>query len=408
MTVTMQHTPLAIARLSKLVDVASARIANGTATQGAAASYAIADSPAIRVTDALAPALARWQALRSAWGLSDRPYTPTAIHALGMCPVDGRIYKTVDLPGLRYTRHAWGQLWALLGRSHAATRLGDSPWTRASAFQDLAAQRRRDSMRDVLFRIARANPDEWNPRNGYAIRGVVSAVYATEFDDAPTLATLVDWAGIGTEGTLDIRSDWDRTVARLTLGRETGTVADTAIRTLTVSNSEVGLQSLQARGEIHIRALDTDTEEQRVYLRAPRPVTITRDSDASTLRHTLPRAGRTQAAADRANAAFTKAFEGATELHTAWVRAMALQISPRDCTDAVLVDWVLERVGLPGAAVPMLTNVVSQETRLSNLPRGTLAHVVGALALVAQRAGLTPDQAGATHDAAVTMLTSAK
>ena len=321
--------------------------------------------------------------------------------------------------GLRDGQHlaiqptAWGQLVSLFltGQSGKPSRASEayaflSPPARAAAFADIRDRAPRKEGRDhPLF--VRSHVDR---RTGQrAVRAVLSGRHSgVHFDDL-AVSNVLDMH-IPAGAPAFVSRTHDETRGWAVLDDTTQGVS----ASLSWANSETGGCSLQFAGGVRIHALDVAVYDTSRSTNTELLVAV--ESQHTRRAHTLPRVGVSEAeraaiAAKRMDADVRTATDAARELIAEWTKALVTfpegfdsgvsGAASRDVQVAVLMDLVTSKSSarLTDAQVEQLRTVLTTESRLFELPFGSVAQIAAAFAVVARDAKTWNEQATPNNEA---------
>lgn len=333
-----------------------------------------------------------WRTAIASEGLQDHEVSD--VRTLRMNPQDGSI-GTPRSAGQAYTRHAFAQLWALVGQKHAPYVLSMSTHARAIVFNDVMSTARRAA---VVLRLTRhesviSGSRRANNRQIWVVRGVVSKRHSLEyFDDSRLEQALGDYLQ---------KERMEHATMRLTRGTNethgniefTGQHNRGLYRGLSYRNSEVGCVSISFYGSITIRALNDSVIEKDVDEDEVERQSLVIDSGGGSsgrMRHTLPAGSeleRSALAKDRMTARMRAATVAAGELMSLWESAFAKNVLPMADTayqvDDIYLDAIEERIGFADAEEREKFGTQLKDTSYAvNFVRGSVAHIVGVFAML--------------------------
>ena len=327
-----------------------------------------------------------WAAVRDAWRAiiaaeahKDIVIAGGEIRNLAMSPADGAVCLAKDddfSKGNPYTRRAFGQICSFLGIKYASNQLDSSTAARAVDFNDFALKAIRKAV------ILRCTKDSrmlnglvrTNGSAPYVIRGAVSAQHPLAHYDDINVIKVIDSIVLTDDATARVTRTTSETWGNVELPSPSGVHQGFAWE-----NSEVNASKLNFRGSITIQGLNDATIENG------RAVTIDAESEGSGITHRLPAANRAHIAQQRIADAVRAARETSIELAAAWAKALGTPLieGSAGMADAVLIDAVEETIGFSDAAErERFSTVLVNDKALTNLPRGTYAHVAGVFALM--------------------------
>ncbi len=329
-----------------------------------------------------------------------------SVKDLGMRSEDGAL--TRGKGGLAYTPHGFGQLLNLV--------LDAKPANLSAVLRWIRPQRRAPVyLADVKARTSRAADDLMvlrtflaaRPGNGEtglvrAVRAVVSLRHSGAALDDAALCDALCLELASTAPAAVIRGI-DRTEGYA----EVETVGQHLVRTLHWTNSETGSASLSFSAGARLRIVDAivvigSTANEVTAL-------IANDLSKARIRHTAP-SGKTdllkqaQIASDRMRTKIRAVLTKGEAISDAWVRGLE-EFSPGFDVDAlkkllemdatmaweILADAIEERGGFEGGDRTEFLAVLTDETRLAELPRGSAAHVTAVFAVMGKRATTMDD-----------------
>lgn len=257
-----------------------------------------------------------------------------------------------------------------------------APLARAAIYSDVKAANTRRS--GVLFRRFR------DPVTGLlALRAVVTERHsAAAFDDLAVLGaleTVLRTAAPEGDARAAFTRGWKFSRGSVVLPSST----DVSLA-ISFGNSEVGAASLSFSGSAFIKALDTTVvfpggTEYNSH------VQVASNRDATRRNHTLPRVNVSDArrggiAQERMVKDIARALRASVALADGWDRALVdvmMDISISH-TPEILGDLLMER-GIEAETVKAIMAVMVADDRLLALPRGSAAHLAGAVAIVARQ-----------------------
>lgn len=335
---------------------------------------------------------------------------------------DGAMFRP-GRKGLPVTRHALGQLFGLLGSARGVSTAAQHvpPYTRASLLLDAVAgcDRSATDPSDTLVvrtyaqrELTSPTGQVLRPAREAVVRAVLSARHAGTYYDDPVLARLV---------TRHTPANAPVYVRRAEGGVETRGWALTRERAglqlgVSFRSSETGQARLSFRAVASIRCVDAVlTAARSVGIAEGESVQVARAVSSSERNHTLPTVSteplreaygvntypggkltpseRQSIADQRLDDSWRVALADAEALADQWEDALAAFPTGGALTDAdaesvaVLLD-LMEEHGLAPAAEDReaFEKLLANETRLSQLPRLSAAHIAAAYAVLASSA----------------------
>lgn len=331
---------------------------------------------------------------------------------------DGALFRP-GRKGLPVTRHAMGQLFGLLGSARGVSTAAQHvpPYTRASLLLDAVAgcDRSATDPSDTLVvrtyrqqAITGPTGQVLRPAREAVVRAVLSARHAGTYYDDPVLARLVSRHTPANAPVYVRRAEGGVETRGWALTRErAGLQLGVSFR-----SSETGQARLSFRALASIRCVDAVlTAARSVGIAEGESVQVARAASSSERNHTLPTvsteplretygvntypggkltsAERQSIADQRLDDSWRVALSDAETLADQWEQALKAfpsgfgpGVDGSDAVDVVL-DLIEETTALPVEDRLGLRTVLANDTRLTQLPRLSAAHVAAAYAVLA-------------------------
>lgn len=318
---------------------------------------------------------------------------------------DGALCFDRDELPLAYTQRAWSQLVALFLADHDDKPRGPAepyrwlaPSVRAFVFAHLRDRSLRKEGDDYRITL-RTYVDQREKYSGVrSVRAALSSQHAgVHFDDLAMIRVLEKLVPAGADAW--VTRTIDHTIGHAVLADRRHSLGAEAM--LSWSNSETAAGSIGFGSACRIRVLDN------AVLRSRKAVTTDTMAPLVTLRavsgtakrsHRLPRvnvdeATRARIAAERMHADIKKATAASVRLVAAWEEALVSKpqgLGERPADPKLEVEVLMDIVNGHSWTISAddrkaLVETISDSEQLRELPFGSVAHVAGAIALLAKR-----------------------
>lgn len=324
---------------------------------------------------------------------------------LSLRPDDGALCFDREETPVAYTQRAWAQLVALLLADHDDKPRGPAepyrwlaPSVRAFVFHHLRDRSLRKEGPDYRITLRTYVDRREKYSSARTVRAVLSSQHAgVHFDDLAMIRVLEKLIPAGADAW--VTRTIDHTIGHAVLADRRHSLGAEAM--LSWTNSETAAGSIGFGSACRIRVLDNAVLRSRkgiaVDISAPL-VTLRSVSGSAKRSHRLPRVRtdeleRARIAAERMHADIKKATATSVRLVAAWEEALAsvpdgLGARPAEpkLEAEVLMDLVNEHSWTIGADDrKALTETIIDSQQLRELPFGSVAHIAGAIALLARR-----------------------